>query len=106
MKWAVKTAMNQRRMDNPLYVWRAYERALYNERQMAAQTFIDQIAARVDRLLLRHEELHKTNALLLQQVHSLTQERDLLKSQCQAARQRLDDLINRLPRTEDTHPDR
>jgi cell division protein ZapB len=98
--------MNQRRMGGPLYVWRVHRRALYNVRQMAAQTFIDQIAARVDRLLLRHEELHKTNALLLQQVHSLTQERDLLKSQCQAARQRLDDLIHRLPRTEDTNPDR
>jgi cell division protein ZapB len=64
---------------------------------MAAQTYIDQITERVDRLLLRNEELHKINALLLQQVHSLTQERDLLKSQCQTARQRLDDLIARLP---------
>jgi cell division protein ZapB len=97
--------MNQRRMGWPLYVWRVHEQALYNVSPMAAQTFIDQIAARVDRLLLRHEELHKTNALLLHQVHSLTQERDLLKSQCQAARQRLDDLIARLPRTEETSPD-
>jgi cell division protein ZapB len=59
---------------------------------------IDQIAERVERLLLRHEELARTNALLSAQVDSLTQERDSLKSRLGAARARVDALLDRLPR--------
>lgn len=59
----------------------------------------DLIADRVERLLLRHEELQRTNALLLQQVRQLGQERDQLQAQCQAARQRLDVLLAQLPAT-------
>ena len=58
---------------------------------------IDQIAERVERLLVRHEELQRTNALLSSQVQSLTQERDLLRSRLSAARHRIDALIDRLP---------
>ena len=58
---------------------------------------LDQIAERVERLLLRHEELQRTNALLLAQVQSLTQERDSLKSRLNAARARVDALLDRLP---------
>ena len=58
---------------------------------------IDQIADRVERLLLRHEELQRTNALLASQVHALEHERDQLKSRLGAARQRIDALIDRLP---------
>ena len=58
---------------------------------------IDQIAERVERLLLRHEELQRTNALLQSQVHDLQVERDLLKSRLNAARMRIDALIERLP---------
>ena len=58
---------------------------------------IDQIAERVERLLLRHEELQRTNALLSSQVQELTHERDLLKSRLGAARHRIDALIDRLP---------
>ena len=47
---------------------------------MAHSDTIDQIAERVDHLLLRHEELQRTNALLAQQVQVLTLERDQLKS--------------------------
>jgi len=64
---------------------------------MAVQTYIDQIAERVDRLLLRHEELQRTNALLLQQVQQLTQERDQWRTRCQLVKQRVDALIERLP---------
>ena len=51
---------------------------------------IDQIAQRVEHLLLRHEELQRTNALLAAQVQELTHERDLLKSRLSAARARVD----------------
>lgn len=64
---------------------------------MAIQTYIDQISERIERLLLRHEELQRTTALLSEQVGSLTQERDQLKLQNAAARQRLDALIEQLP---------
>ncbi|ADV01035.1 hypothetical protein ALDI51_35540 [Alicycliphilus denitrificans] len=60
---------------------------------------LDQIAERVERLLLRHAELQRTNALLAQQVSALTQERDSLKSRLQAARARVDALLDRLPAT-------
>ena len=62
---------------------------------MAETSPIDQIAERVERLLLRHEELQRTNALLLQQVQSLQAERDLMKSRLQAARSRIDALLER-----------
>ncbi len=62
---------------------------------------IDQIAERVERLLLRHEELQRTNALLQSQVHDLQVERDLLKSRLNAARMRIDALIERLPTLND-----
>ena len=64
---------------------------------MAQTDTIDQIAERVDHLLLRHEELQRTNALLAAQVQELTHERDLLKSRLGAARHRIDALIDRLP---------
>ena len=64
---------------------------------MSHTPLIDQIAERAERLLLRHEELQRTNALLAAQVQTLTQERDLLKSRLSAARQRIDTLIDRLP---------
>ena len=64
---------------------------------MANNDLTDQIAERVEHLLLRHEELQRTNALLAQQVQSLTHERDLLKSRLSTARSRVDALIDRLP---------
>ena len=57
----------------------------------------EQIAERVERLLVRHAELHRTNALLAQQLDALTQERDSLKSRLHAARARVDALIDKLP---------
>ena len=58
---------------------------------------IDQITERVERLLVRHEELKRTNTLLYQQLNALTQERDSLKSRLNAARARVDALLERLP---------
>ncbi len=63
---------------------------------------MEQLAERVERLLLRHEELQRTNALLLAQVESLTQERDSLKSRLSAARARVDALLDRLPDVKNT----
>jgi cell division protein ZapB len=57
----------------------------------------DQLAERIERLLVRYEELQRTNALLGDQVDSLTQERDSLKSRLGAARARVDALLERLP---------
>ena len=62
---------------------------------MSAQ--IDAIIERTERLLLRHEELTRTNALLQDQLNALTHERDTLKSRLAAARSRIDALIERLP---------
>ncbi|MEX8194430.1 DUF904 domain-containing protein [Comamonas guangdongensis] len=64
---------------------------------MTPQPSLDLIAERVERLLVRHEELQRTNALLSDQVAALTQERDLLRLRLQAARARVDALIERLP---------
>ena len=64
---------------------------------MAEPTPIALIADRVDRLLLRHEELRRTNDLLAAQVEALTAERDLLRSKLAAARGRIDALLDRLP---------
>ena len=60
---------------------------------------LDQIAERVERLLLDHAQLQHANGLLSTQVYALTQERDSLKSRLNAARARVDALIERLPST-------
>lgn len=64
-------------------------------------SLIEPLAERVDRLLLRHAELQRTNALLTEQVAALTQERDSLRSRLHAARARVDALIARLPVNQD-----
>jgi len=55
------------------------------------------LADRVERLLLRHEELKRTHDLLVQQLGTVTQERDNLRSRLNAARGRIDALLQRLP---------
>jgi hypothetical protein len=67
---------------------------------MANQNLIDQIAERVERLLVRYGELQRTNALLTSQVDALTQERDALKSRLNTARARVDALLERLPESD------
>jgi cell division protein ZapB len=61
------------------------------------QTQLDQVTERVERLLVRHLELQRTNALLTEQLALLTHERDSLKSRLGAARARVDALLERLP---------
>jgi cell division protein ZapB len=58
---------------------------------------IEELADRVERLLLRHDELQRTNALLHEQLAAATQERDNLRSRLNAARHRIDVLLERLP---------
>ena len=69
---------------------------------MANTSQIDQITERVERLLLRYQELQRTNVLLGAQVDALTQERDSLKSRLGAARARVDALLERLPEASST----
>ena len=64
---------------------------------MPNTTQIDQITERVERLLLRYDELQRTNALLSEEVGLLIVERDSLKSRLGAARARVDALLERLP---------
>ena len=64
---------------------------------MSNTTQINQITERVERLLLRYEELKRTNALMAEEIGVLTQERDSLKSRLGAARARVDALLERLP---------
>jgi hypothetical protein len=56
----------------------------------------------VERLLLRHEEVKRTNVLLEQQLAAVTQERDSLRSRLNAARGRIDALLERLPADKST----
>jgi len=58
---------------------------------------LDDLAERVERLVLRHEELKRTNLLLEQQVAALETERNSLRSRLSAARARIDVLLERLP---------
>ena len=58
---------------------------------------IEELADRVERLLLRHDELQRTSALLERQLGTVTQERDSLRSRLNAARSRIDGLLERLP---------
>jgi len=64
---------------------------------MHPESTVEQIAERVERLLVRYEELQRTNALLSSQVQTLTQERDSLRSRLAAARGRIEALLDRLP---------
>ena len=64
---------------------------------MSNPTQVEQITERVERLLLRYEELQRTNALLADEVSVLLLERDSLRSRLGAARARVDALLERLP---------
>jgi cell division protein ZapB len=71
---------------------------------MADPTPTEQLVERVERLLLRYDELRRTNELLSQQVTTLTLERDSLKSRLGAARARVDALLERLPEADTKAP--
>jgi uncharacterized protein (TIGR02449 family) len=58
---------------------------------------LQELAERIERLVLRHEELKRTNALLEDKLALVGGERDSLKSRLAAARARIDVLLERLP---------
>ncbi len=58
---------------------------------------LQDLAERVERLLLRHAELERTNKLLREEVEHLNGERDNLKARLGTARSRIDALLERLP---------
>jgi cell division protein ZapB len=58
---------------------------------------LDELADRIERLVLRHDELKRTNALLEQKLAAVGSERDNLRSRLAAARARIDALLERLP---------
>jgi cell division protein ZapB len=58
---------------------------------------LEDLAERVDRLVLRHQELRRTSTLIEQQLAAVTTERDSLRSRLAAARARIDALLERLP---------
>ena len=58
---------------------------------------LDDLAERIERLVVRHEELKRANALLEEQLGVVTSERDSLRSRLGAARARIDALLSRLP---------
>ena len=58
---------------------------------------LEDLAERVDRLVLRHQELKRTSTLIEQQLAAVTSERDSLRSRLAAARARIDALLERLP---------
>ncbi len=58
---------------------------------------LDDLAERIDRLVLRHQELKRTGTLIEQQLVAVTAERDSLRSRLAAARSRIDALLERLP---------
>lgn len=55
------------------------------------------LADRVERLLLRHRELQRTNELLTRQLDAVSLERDHLRTRLTQARLRLDDVLARMP---------
>ena len=76
---------------------------------MATHEQLEQLSQRVERLLLRHDELQRSNALLQDELDACHRERDLLKMRLSAAKQRMDALIAGLPQptpeqAKDTQP--
>ena len=58
---------------------------------------LEDLAERVDRLVLRHQELQRSSALIEQQLVAVSAERDSLRSRLAAARSRIDGLLDRIP---------
>ncbi|MGE0073449.1 MAG: hypothetical protein AB7S55_10380 [Thiomonas sp.] len=60
---------------------------------------VAQLQERIERLLLRHAELQRTNALLSERLQQLEAERDQLRQRLLDATQRIDKLLLRLDQT-------
>lgn len=63
---------------------------------MANTASLEQLAERIERLLLRYAELQRTNELLNQQLQEVSEERDQLQQRLATARSRIDALLERL----------
>jgi cell division protein ZapB len=63
---------------------------------------LEDLAERVDRLVLRHTELKRSSALIEQQLATVGAERDSLRSRLAAARARIDALLARIPAEDKT----
>ncbi|MDE2369465.1 MAG: DUF904 domain-containing protein [Burkholderiales bacterium] len=66
---------------------------------------LEDLFERVDRLVLRHQELKRASTLIEQQLVAVTAERDSLRSRLAAARSRIDALLERLPADSGTRKD-
>lgn len=66
---------------------------------MKSPSTVAQLVDRVDRLLLRYEELQRTNQLFTDNVRILTSERD--SARLRAARLRVETLIKRLAESDE-----
>ena len=66
---------------------------------MESPSTVAQLVDRVDRLLLRYEELQRTNQLFTDNVRILTSERD--SARLRAARLRVETLIKRLAESDE-----
>jgi uncharacterized protein (TIGR02449 family) len=58
---------------------------------------LDDLTARIERLLLRFDELQRTNRLLDDKLQSALSERDALRARLAEARARVDALLSKLP---------
>lgn len=63
---------------------------------------LEDLVERVDRLVLRHQELKRASTLIEQQLAAVSAERDSLRSRLAAARARIDALLERFPAEEAT----
>ena len=64
-----------------------------------ASPAVAELLSRVERLLLRHAELQRTNALLNDRLQQVEVERDQLRHRLHDATQRIDKLLRRLDQT-------
>ncbi len=58
---------------------------------------LQDLAQRVEHLLVRHAEMQRTQLLLQQQIEQISAERDALRGRLTAARARIDGLLAALP---------
>ncbi len=65
---------------------------------------LEDLAERIERLVLRHEELKRTHGLLEQKLEAVTAERDGLRNRLTAARSRVDSLLARIPAEPEDSP--
>ncbi len=68
---------------------------------MTTVSSLNDLAPRIDALLARYEELAHAHSLLQAQHAAALQERDSLRLRLQAARARIDALIEQLPANQD-----